>query len=504
MQLLALVIPALEKMSKEGEEGRKKLTQITRIVAVVLAVVQAIGIVVAFKSYFIDVFSFESGADNPILTMALTIVLLVGGSVMVMWLSERITEYGIGNGTSIIIFIGILSTAGTTMAESFKLVGNEWTYIWNIIGFILVVVAVLTFIVFMDGAERRITVQYSKQIKGNKMYGGQSTYIPIRVNGSGVMPIISHRPCLCSRNDHPTLLQQHRSGSLVCSIHGKRHRGLLRTFGIVHPRIQLFLCSNPIQSRRRIQKHSTIRRIYPRHKSGQTDKRLPQEDQQQNHLLRSGVPHVLVTHPDFHLQSSCNGQRHLGGSGSPVCELVLRNRFAHRRVRRTRTQQATRIANYDEALQRLPQISESTNKPKFLLGGANQSMICLPSKRKSAIINNYENIILLGAPGAGKGTQAAMIAEEFKVPHISTGDILRRNMKEGTPLGLKAKAFVESGGLVPDEVVIGLVEDRLSQEDCKTDTSLTDFPEQSLRQRLSTRLPESTLQSTSTFRLKLS
>ena len=190
MQLLALVIPALEKMSKEGEEGRKQLTQITRIVAVVLAVVQAIGIVVAFKSYFIDVFSFESGADNPILTMALTIVLLVGGSVMVMWLSERITEYGIGNGTSIIIFIGILSTAGTTMAESFKLVGNEWTYIWNIIGFILVVVAVLTFIVFMDGAERRITVQYSKQIKGNKMYGGQSTYIPIRVNGSGVMPII--------------------------------------------------------------------------------------------------------------------------------------------------------------------------------------------------------------------------------------------------------------------------------------------------------------------------
>lgn len=190
MQLLALVIPALEKMSKEGEEGRKKLTQITRIVAVVLAVVQAIGIVVAFKSYFIDVFSFESGADNPILTMALTIVLLVGGSVMVMWLSERITEYGIGNGTSIIIFIGILSTAGTTMAESFKLVGNEWTYIWNIIGFILVVVAVLTFIVFMDGAERRITVQYSKQIKGNKMYGGQSTYIPIRINGSGVMPII--------------------------------------------------------------------------------------------------------------------------------------------------------------------------------------------------------------------------------------------------------------------------------------------------------------------------
>lgn len=87
-----------------------------------------------------------------------------------------------------------------------------------------------------------------------------------------------------------------------------------------------------------------------------------------------------------------------------------------------------------------------------------------------------KNIILLGAPGAGKGTQAAMIAEEFKVPHISTGDILRRNMKEGTPLGLKAKAFVKSGGLVPDEVVIGLVEDRLSQEDCKNGYILDGFP----------------------------
>ena len=87
-----------------------------------------------------------------------------------------------------------------------------------------------------------------------------------------------------------------------------------------------------------------------------------------------------------------------------------------------------------------------------------------------------KNIILLGAPGAGKGTQAAMIAEEFKVPHISTGDILRRNMKEGTPLGLKAKAFVESGGLVPDEVVIGLVEDRLSQDDCKNGYILDGFP----------------------------
>lgn len=200
MQLLTIVIPRLEKLSKEGEEGRKKMTQITRIVAIVLAVVQAIGIVVGLRNQSMDVngttiyalnllFPFET-REAPVLTMVIAIVILVAGSTMVMWLSERITEYGIGNGTSIIIFIGILSTAGTTMANSFKLVGENWTYIWNIIGFILLVIGVFVFIVFMDGAERRITVQYSKQIKGNKMYGGQTTYIPIRVNGSGVMPII--------------------------------------------------------------------------------------------------------------------------------------------------------------------------------------------------------------------------------------------------------------------------------------------------------------------------
>ena len=190
MQLLTLVIPALERLSKEGEEGRNKLTQITRYFAIGLAVIQAIGIVVGMKGAISGVFTFEAGWDNPYITMAGIIIILVAGSMMCMWLSERITEYGIGNGTSLIIFVGILSTAGTTMAGAFKMVGEEWTYIWNILGFILIVVGIFFFIVTIDLSERRITVQYSKQIKDNKMYGGQTTYIPIRVNGSGVMPMI--------------------------------------------------------------------------------------------------------------------------------------------------------------------------------------------------------------------------------------------------------------------------------------------------------------------------
>ena len=192
MQLLTLVIPKLEKLSKEGDAGRRKITQITRYVALVLAAVQGIGIVVGWRSQgaINPLFAFESGWDAPYLTMASVIIILMAGSTMVMWLGERITEYGIGNGSSLIIFVGILSQAGAMMGQAFKTVGEQWTAIWNIIGFILVVIAIFFFIVFIDLAERRVTVQYSKQIKGNKMYGGQTTYIPIRVNGSGVMPII--------------------------------------------------------------------------------------------------------------------------------------------------------------------------------------------------------------------------------------------------------------------------------------------------------------------------
>ena len=190
MQLLTLVIPKLEKLSKEGDAGRRKITQITRYLALVLAAVQGIGIVVGWREAVTPLFSFEAGWDAPYITMASIIIILMAGSTMVMWLGERITEYGVGNGTSLIIFVGILSQAGAMMGQAFMAVGSDWVYIWYIIGFILVVIAIFFFIVFIDLAERRVTVQYSKQIKGNKMYGGQTTYIPIRVNGSGVMPII--------------------------------------------------------------------------------------------------------------------------------------------------------------------------------------------------------------------------------------------------------------------------------------------------------------------------
>ena len=187
MQLLTLIIPKLEKLSKEGgEEGRAKITQITRYVALGLAAVQAVGIMISWNNSGIILPTF---GQNWV-TIVFATIILVGGSVLVMWLSERITEYGIGNGTSLIIFIGMLATAAASLPATFDYIGNDVNLIWNLIGFLIIVFLIFVLIVFVDGAERRITVQYAKQVKGNKMYGGQTTHIPIRVNSSGVMPII--------------------------------------------------------------------------------------------------------------------------------------------------------------------------------------------------------------------------------------------------------------------------------------------------------------------------
>ncbi len=186
MQLLTLIIPPLERLSKQGDEGRQKITIITRFVAIGLAVVQAIGIVVAYKDYLYPMF----GEAKGWLTALMLIALLVAGSTIVMWLGERITELGIGNGTSLIIFSGILSSFGLALVNTIPQIQSDVTKIWNLIGYIIIVLLLFAFIVFVDGGERRIKVNYAKQVKGNKMYGGQSTFIPIKVNSSGVMPII--------------------------------------------------------------------------------------------------------------------------------------------------------------------------------------------------------------------------------------------------------------------------------------------------------------------------
>ncbi len=187
MQLLTVAIPPLERLQKEGEEGRKKIAQYTRIVTVLLAIIQAVGILLGSG----DLLDTAILPDAQWLLYTLVILIMVGGSSLTMWLGERITEHGVGNGISLLIFVGILSTAGTAILNNFTLMSTgDLNAIWQFIGFIVAVVVIFGVIVYVDLAERKIPVQYAKQVKGRKMYGGQSTFIPMKVNASGVMPLI--------------------------------------------------------------------------------------------------------------------------------------------------------------------------------------------------------------------------------------------------------------------------------------------------------------------------
>lgn len=188
MQLLTVGIPALERLSRDGgEEGRKKIAQITRFVTLGLAIIQAVGIVVSLNATDASLF------DGLVwLTSIFIVIILTAGTAFTMWLGERITDHGVGNGISLIIFAGILASAGFALVSQIGLIFSDGIspHLWILLGFLAVVAVVFAFIVFVDLAERKIPVQYAKQIKGRKMYGGQSTVIPIRVNASGVMPLI--------------------------------------------------------------------------------------------------------------------------------------------------------------------------------------------------------------------------------------------------------------------------------------------------------------------------
>ena len=191
IQLLTVAIPKLEALSRQGDEGRKKLNKITRVFTLILAVAQATGIVINFsRSGAIQTGIF--GVALPAwLVCTFVGVILVAGSMFTMWLGERITEIGVGNGISLLIFVGILSTAGISIVSVFTawFDGNEMAP-WSLLVFALFVLVIFAFIVFIDLAERKIPVHYAKQIKGRKQYGGQTSYIPIKVNASGVLPII--------------------------------------------------------------------------------------------------------------------------------------------------------------------------------------------------------------------------------------------------------------------------------------------------------------------------
>jgi preprotein translocase subunit SecY len=183
MQLLTAVIPTLEQWAKEGEDGRDKITKITRYFTVFLAIVQAFGISVWLQNMgvlMISGFSFRF----------LLLITLTAGTCFLMWLGEQITDFGIGNGISIIIFAGIVAQIPSELAQTIKLLQVGEISIISLLSLIIIGIIVVGGVIAIQQGQRRIPVQYAKRVIGRKMYGGQSTHIPLRVNQAGVIPII--------------------------------------------------------------------------------------------------------------------------------------------------------------------------------------------------------------------------------------------------------------------------------------------------------------------------
>lgn len=193
LQLLTIAIPALEKMSKE-EDGRQKIERITRYAGVGLAVVQAIGIVLSYNNALGNGLSIVSGTGWAFaLRLIIIAICAAAGTAFLMWLGERITEKGIGNGISMLIFASIVSRVPDFIKERINAItanpGSVWTWVILVLT-IVVILALITFVVYIDKAVRKIPVQYAKRVVGRKMYGGQNTHLPLKANANGVLPLI--------------------------------------------------------------------------------------------------------------------------------------------------------------------------------------------------------------------------------------------------------------------------------------------------------------------------
>ena len=189
LQLLTVAFPYLEKLSKEGDAGRRKITQYTRYGTVILSIIQGFGIAIGLENM--------AGPTGVSIVIEpgwgfrlMTVITLTAGTSFIMWLGEQITEKGIGNGISLIIFAGIVCRAPAAILSTFSLMSTGEMGIFFVLFLIIMMLAVVAVIVFVESGQRRIPVQYAKRIVGRKMYGGQTTHLPLKVNTAGVIPPI--------------------------------------------------------------------------------------------------------------------------------------------------------------------------------------------------------------------------------------------------------------------------------------------------------------------------
>ena len=325
MQLLAVVIPRLETLQDEGQSGTAKITQYTRYLTVGLAILQSTGIVALARSgRLFSGFSRSLLVNDSVFTVVTMVITMTAGTAVIMWLGELITDRGVGNGISLLIFTQVIAVFPSELGSVYQ---SKGAFALTIV--VLVGVAIIGFIVFMEQAQRRIPVQYAKRMVGRRMYGGTSTYIPMKVNQAGVIPVIFassllYIPQLLSslfgNTTHPqgwvtwidTHFVQQNSAFYITVV--------LRADRVLH----LLLRVDHVQPDEGRGQHEEVRRLHPRHQTRPAHGRVPPVRAVQAHRPRLAVPGIRGPHPHDRVYVRGRGQH----------DPVRRNHDPHRCRRR--------------------------------------------------------------------------------------------------------------------------------------------------------------------------
>ncbi len=289
IQLLVVVIPRFEALKKEGQSGQNKLTQYTRYLTVGLAILQSTGVVALAKNNQLFQGCPQSVlADQSIFTLATMIITMMAGTAVIMWLAELITDRGVGNGMSVLIFTGIAARIPSEGNAILRGAGGVIFFFVCVLG-----LAIITAVVYVEQAQRRIPVQYAKRMVGRRMYGGTSTYLPLKVNQAGVIPVIFASSLLyipqlvCQLNGNGTSTIKRFVDELPGQAEQLRlHPGLLRADHLLH----VLLRVDHLQPRRTRRRHEEVRRLHPRHPTGTADRRIPVLRALPDHAARIALP----------------------------------------------------------------------------------------------------------------------------------------------------------------------------------------------------------------------
>ena len=300
LQLLTVVIPRLETLKNEGQSGQAKITQYTRYLTIGLAVLQSTGYIELARSGTLfpdcDINTYPIIPNASVFRIATMVITMVAGTAVIMWMGELITDRGVGNGMSVMIFTQVIAVIPGELLTIFQ-TKKAFTGILSVI----VVFVVVAFVVFMEQAQRRIPVQYAKRMVGRRMYGGTSTYIPMKVNLAGVIPVIFASSLLYIPQLAVSLFgsQSHPQGwvSWVQRYLEVGNTATLSTMWIylvaffaADRRVHVLLRVDHVQPGRSSRQHEEVRRLHPRHQAGTADRRVPQLRAHPAHHSRVALP----------------------------------------------------------------------------------------------------------------------------------------------------------------------------------------------------------------------